>query len=201
MKILAHSFIGTKGAYLDGKQLVFCPEEETNYLRYIYKKLEVNYPKFYKMDRLSKITILADFLFNPAYENLKQQEDKLQLLFANVDSSRKTDLSFINSFTIKENASPSLFVYTLPNILTGELAIKHQWFGENSFFILEKFDAGFYLDQIQMSFLRGNEYCLCGWLEANDLENEECFLFLIDKTEGEIQKEDLENIFNTYRNE
>lgn len=201
MRILGHSYINRKGAYLNGKEVVSCPEDEPKVLRYMYKALEVNYPKFYKMDTLSKSVILADFILSPSYTDLSEQEDKLQLLFANDESSKQTDLRFIESFVPKEAASPSLFVYTLPNILTGELSIKHKWYGENTFFILDKFKAEFYLDQIKMSFLRGNEYCLCGWIGSISPENEESFLFLVSKSEGEISINELENILNTYRNE
>jgi hypothetical protein len=201
MKILGHSFINRKGAFLNGKEVVSCPENEAKFLRHIYKALEVNYPKFYKMDTLSKSVILADFILSPTYTDLTEQEDKLQLLFANDESSKRTDLSFIESYVPKEAASPSLFVYTLPNILTGELSIKHKWYGENTFFILEKFNAEFYLEQIRMSFSRGNEYCLCGWIGSVDKKNEECFLFLLSKSEGEVTFNELENILNTYRNE
>ena len=36
--------------------------------------------------------------------------------------------------------SPALFVYTLPNIVAGEMAIRNKLAGETSAFVLEKYD-------------------------------------------------------------
>jgi 3-oxoacyl-[acyl-carrier-protein] synthase-1 len=36
--------------------------------------------------------------------------------------------------------SPSVFVYTLPNIVTGEIAIRNKFYGETSFYVLEHQD-------------------------------------------------------------
>ncbi len=201
MKIIGHSYINPKGAFLNGQNVLIATEE--NYLKSYFSELEIDYSKFYKMDLLSKGAFLGDYLLRNSYKDLLHVENELQFVFANASSSKETDIRFIESYEIKKNPSPSLFVYTLPNILTGELAIKHKWFGENIFFILTKFDSDFFNDQIEMSFLRGNEYCLCGWVEMKGAPKDECFMFLVAKSEvvNDNLSNKLNEILNTYRNE
>ena len=203
MKIISHCYINKSGAFLNGNLILTGNEE--NFLKHYFSQLEIDYPKFYKMDSLSKSAFLGDYLLKDSFEHLENLEENLQLIFANSSSSKETDLKFIDSYELKKNPSPSLFVYTLPNILTGELAIKHKWFGENIFFILTKFDSKFFIDQIEMSFLRGNEYCLCGWIEMNGLTDEECFMFIVSKSDNIINQQEITNelieILNNYRNE
>ena len=201
MKIIGHSYINPKGAFLNGQNVLIATEE--NYLKSYFSELEIDYSKFYKMDLLSKGAFLGDYLLRNSYKDLLNVENELQFVFANASSSKETDIRFIESYERKKNPSPSLFVYTLPNILTGELAIKHKWFGENIFYILTKFDSDFFNDQIVMSFLRGNEYCLCGWVEMTGFPEDECFMFLVAKSDvvNENFSNNLNEILNTYRNE
>lgn len=201
MKLIAHSYISSKGASLNGNRMIACDKMEENFLKYIYTELRSDYPKFYKMDNLSKMAFLADSLLQDFIPKNKDQENKLNLIMANASSSVKTDLKFIDSYSNLGNPSPSLFVYTLPNILNGELAIRHKWYGENSFFIQESFDAEFFIDQIQFSFNRGNELCICGWIESPVTGNEECFLFLVSNEGESLSSESIMNILNGYRNE
>lgn len=202
MKILAHSYISAAGLRLN-HELIYTPKED-NWLKSIYQQMNIDYPKFYKMDNLSKMTVLASERLTKFIPITCIENDKLQLIFANSSASQHTDLRFIDSYENLGNPSPSLFVYTLPNILTGEVAIKNKWYGENCFFITQQFDESLFYDQIEFSFNRGNEICLCGWVETgNDVNTkskiEECFLFLVAKTGNE--KIELETLLNQYRNE
>jgi len=52
----------------------------------------------------------------------------------------------------KYSPSPSVFVYTLPNIMAGEIAIRHKIKGENTVFIFERFDPGFIFHYISELF-------------------------------------------------
>ncbi len=200
MKVIAHSYIDPKGAYLNGELVVDVSHAGEDYLKMIYKTLRVDYPKFYKMDNLSKLSVLAEFLLSAYFPSEMDQENKLQLIFANSSSSQSRDLDYKHSYLQLGNPSPALFVYTLPNILTGELSIRHKWYGENIFFIEERFDPEFFMDQIRFSFDRGNSHCLCGWVESNANGNEECFLFLAARN-GEATSENLMNSLKSYRNE
>ena len=199
MKLVAHSYICPKGAYLNGEQVISISVEEDNYLRKIYTSLQLDYPKFYKMDVLSKMALLADALLSD--ELFNAQDDGLQLIFANASSSQQIDMDFIHSYKNEGAPSPSLFVYTLPNIVTGELSIRRKRHGENIFFITQEFDDQLFGDQIMFSFQRGNEQCLCAWVEAGEALNEECFLFLVENDGGTMLPDTFINVLKSYRNE
>ena len=97
----------------------------------LYRRYAGDYPKFFKMDTLSRLGFMAA-------EILLQKEKVEAVVFANRSASIKNDTDYLA--TIAEGnyyPSPSLFVYTLPNIVTGEIAIRHHIQGETAFYILE----------------------------------------------------------------
>lgn len=201
MKIIAHSYIHPKGAFLNGRKQVDTSTAGQDYLKMIYNTMNIDYPKFYKMDNLSKMSILAADLLEKHIPEYIDQENNLQLIFANASSSQVTDLKYMDSYLAAANPSPSLFVYTLPNIVEGELSIRYKWYGEAVFFIQETFDAHFFLEQAQFAMHRGNSHCLCGWVESNINEIEECFLFLLSKGDQQHMSDTITNILKLYRNE
>ncbi len=193
MKIVANCHISSKGAFLN-KELKFQFEDE-NWLKECYQKMELDYPKFYKMDNLSKMTVLATELLKSEKHFESIQDDELELLFANSNASQHTDMKFIESYVTVGNPSPSLFVYTLPNILTGELAIRNKWYGENTFFVAPKFDSILFTERLYHTSRKGTKMCLCGWVDSKvDKKNEvteECFLFLVSLNGNESKEERL----------
>ena len=54
--------------------------------------------------------------------------------------------------TMKDFPSPSLFVYTLPNIVAGEIAIRNKYAGETSAFVLEKYDEKAISELVRQAF-------------------------------------------------
>ena len=145
-----------------------------------YRHFELNYPKFHKMDNLSKLGWLAtEVLLKDSFPTGKYEAKDVGVVLANASSSLDTDIKYFE--TTKEIASPALFVYTLPNIVIGEICIRHHFKGENAFFIFEAFDAGF-IEQYVSNLLNNNilQACICGWVELLDNEYK-TVLFLIEK--------------------
>lgn len=202
MKILAHSYVCSEGTFLNGK-LVLNTKEEENSLKSAYQQLGVEYPKFYKMDVLSKMAFIGTELILPFFPKEADLENELQLIFANSSASQYTDNLFVDSYEQLKNPSPSLFVYTLPNIVTGELCIRHKWTGENCFFIEDSFNPAHFCEWAQIALKKGNNCCLCGWVEAKADGEQECFLFLL--TDSELAEHSIEHELSTlikqYRNE
>jgi hypothetical protein len=64
------------------------------------------------------------------------------IVLSNSNASLDADIKYYDS--VANIPSPALFVYTLPNIVIGEISIKHSFKGENAFFIFDSFDARFY---------------------------------------------------------
>jgi hypothetical protein len=160
------------------------------FLKQIYKELDLDYPKFHKMDGLSKLGFLAAEILS---EKIKLQEDAA-LIFANSASSLETDREFQES--TQSFASPALFVYTLPNIVLGEISIRHSLKSENAFFISEAFDAQL-LEDYAASILNSGKAseALCGWL---NLENGEYDVFLCRVTSEGNTKFSEENLSKLY---
>lgn len=167
----------------------------------VYQYFAINYPRFYKMDNLAKLGWLAaEVLLNGSFDKEAYQPEEIGLLMANKNSSLDTDIKYYE--TVKTMASPALFVYTLPNIVLGEICIRHHFKGENDFFIFEHFDAGFIQQYVAHLFTTGSvEACICGWVEivANDYK---ACLNLIEKEPNNnsttiFTKENIYQIYQT----
>ena len=61
--------------------------------------------------------------------------------FLYITNSNSLDSDLKHQSGIENNAvSPAVFVYTLPNIVIGEISIKYKWKSEGVFFIDEEID-------------------------------------------------------------
>ena len=168
--------------YIDKESIFSVPADESFsfFTKSLYKQLEINYSKFYKMDALSKLGFLAAelLLLETKRENILPEE--IAIIAANSSSSLHTDVNYQK--TIMEISSPSVFVYTLPNIVLGEICIRHNIKGESLFFIQENFDSPFFNQYVNYLF-ENNEIklCIAGWIEINTEEEYLAELFLISK--------------------
>ena len=172
----------------------------SDFIKAAYKAQNTKYPKFFKMDNLSKLAFLtADILLKNLNLDL-EKENNIALVFSNKASSLDTDLTYQNAIQDKDNyfPSPAVFVYTLPNICLGEISIKYKLYSENSFFIFERFNAE-HLFTYSNSLLadRKAESMLCGWVELEG-DNYEAFLYLVSK-DGKIEhsKQNIITLYNT----
>lgn len=164
-----------------------------------YHHFKINYPKFFKMDNLSKLAFIAsELILNQVVES--DIENNIALVFANKSSSLDTDVKYQDSISDGENyfPSPAVFVYTLPNICLGEIAIKNQLKSENSFFIFETFNSAFMMQYANVLFnTKKAEKVLCGWVEYYQ-EDYKAYLYLVTK-EGIIEH-NINNIEIAYTN-
>lgn len=150
------------------------------FLASAYRHFGWQYPKFHKMDNLSKLGWLAaELLLQDSLDKTQYRSEDIGVVLANASSSLDTDIRYYE--TVKQIPSPALFVYTLPNIVTGEICIRHKLRGENAFFIQEEFDAGF-IEQYVSGLVNNDtvQACITGWVEL--LNNQyKTVLFLIEK--------------------
>lgn len=144
-------------------------KEHHSLLTSLYKQMIGNYPKFYKMDGLSRLGFVAsEILLNAE----KGETDKERaIIFFNHSSSIASDRNYKESINDKDNyfPSPSIFVYTLPNIVTGEIAIRNHFHGETSFFILPDKDERM-MEEILQASCRDDQSksFLTGWIDYED---------------------------------
>lgn len=171
--------------------------ELNNFFKEKYKEYTIDYPKFFKMDSLSKAALIALSAQNyqPSTENLFQRG----IVFSNHNSSIDTDKKYaISCNTIP---SPSLFVYTLPNICIGEVSIKYGCKGHSNFFISTEMDIPLLVNYTNYLFAKNKlQECITGWVDV--VENTiSCFIYIVStqKTNNKHSTENIHNILKDNR--
>jgi hypothetical protein len=169
------------------------------FLEKAYSALKIDYPKFYKMDNLSKLGFLgAEVLLKDSSIREYKPED-IAVVLSNAHASLDTDIRYAES--AKSMGSPALFVYTLANIVAGEICIRHKLKGENAFFVSPNFDAELiscYVDMV-LSNAHASKACIAGWVDALG-EHHDVFLYLVEKNEKtavEHSAERLKALYNS----
>jgi len=156
-------------------------ESHDSWFKQLYKEQEFAYPKFHKMDALSQAGFIASELIKRANPKIVNgyADDEIALLFGNRFSSADTDSRFRTSYTENGAPSPALFVYTLPNIVLGEIAILNKWYGENMFVVLPKFAPEFFVNYTEILISTGSKAVFCGWLDIT-ADRTNVFVFLVE---------------------
>jgi hypothetical protein len=150
-------------------------------LKAIYKILGMNYLKFFKMDEMSKLGVLgAEILLKDL--NLTYQAHEIGILMLTSESSLFTDQKYFETISDSQNyfPSPSLFVYTLPNIVMGEIAIKNNLKGENICFVQDQFKSHLLFDYANYLLTRGSQKALLLAFIDVTKNDYECFMILIE---------------------
>lgn len=156
---------------LDGEVLLKAEQGEdfAAFIRMAYKLLALDDRKFYKMDDLCKLGyIAAACLFSKNGGTTGYAPSEVGIILANASSSLDTDRKhqhIIDTLGDKE-ASPAVFVYTLPNVVMGELCIRYKIQGENTFFISNRYPESF-IREYALLVMRKQKLCACliGWCE------------------------------------
>jgi hypothetical protein len=152
------------------------------FLESAFQVLSTGYSKFYKMDPSSKLGFLgAEMVLHNLVLRERYKPEQVALVLANAHGSLDTDIRYFES--TKTMASPALFVYTLPNIVAGEICIRHGIKGENAFFVWPAFDASQMYQYVEMVMaLEKTQACLSGWVDVMG-EHHDVFLYLTEKQE------------------
>lgn len=159
----------------------------------IYHALGITYPKFHKMDNLAKTGYLAaEILLGGTVIDTQEPKRDIGVAIMNSSSSIDADIRFQQSTA--EFASPSIFVYTLPNVVIGEICIRFKITGEGVVFMTPSFDTKAMYEYLHDSFADSVfDKCLFGWINYN--KKPEAFLAIIDKSLFEAIDE---NNFDTF---
>ena len=142
----------------------------------VYKTKIGNYPKFYKMDMLSRLAFVAsELLIGCDEENDDHSNDRAVVLF-NHASSIIADRQYVKSIEIDDFfPSPAAFVYTLPNITTGEIALRNGYHGETSFYLLAERNEKLMQRVIKSTFIdRDIKSVIGGWIDCPSEDEFEC---------------------------
>ncbi len=154
------------------------------FMKSIYKHYEVKYPKYFKMDNLCKVAFIASEIVLKGNDHLKElNPTKIGVIIQNSHSSIDTDIKYNETIKDKSNyfPSPAVFVYTLPNVMIGEICIRNKFQGENTCFIAKEFDPEFLTYHVNELLDSGKiDACITGW--ADYFEGEfSAIMFLVEK--------------------
>lgn len=139
----------------------------------LYREHVGDWPKFFKMDILSRLGFVAVELLlrrvQTLYPDMSVDTETCSLILANRSASLKNDTDYRATIEDDNNyyPSPALFVYTLPNIVTGEIAIRHHWFGETLCFVLDSEAELHPLAQASLHLTSATQ-AVVGWVECSD---------------------------------
>ena len=155
----------------------------------VYKTKIGDYPKFYKMDMLSRLAFVASELLI-GYEGQRSKgegqlsisKDRAVVLF-NHSSSIIADRQYVKSIDKDDFfPSPAAFVYTLPNITTGEIALRNGYHGETSFYLLIEKNEKLMQRVIKSTFIdRDINSVIGGWIDCPSEGKFECEINIFDK--------------------
>ena len=159
----------------------------------LYRAEVGDYPKFFKMDTACKLGfLLAERLADAP--RFVRREDRA-VLMCSTCGCLCNDRHYEE--TVKDFPSPSLFVYTLPNIITGEIAIRNKYEGETSAYVLERFDAAAFIGLVEQAFQdRITRSALCGWVDCRADDDFTAFAFLVEQ-DGNGKELTIENLYGT----
>ena len=155
----------------------------------VYKTKIGDYPKFYKMDMLSRLAFVASELLIGCEGQRSKDEGQLSIskdravVLFNHSSSIIADRQYVKSIDKDDFfPSPAAFVYTLPNITTGEIALRNGFHGETSFYLLAERNEKLIQRVIKSTFIDHDiKSVIGGWIDCPSEDEFECEINIFDK--------------------
>lgn len=194
MQIINHCTL-SYGQISDAQGSLFVSDEGELkvFLKAYYKSEKLSYPKYYKMDAQCKLAFMATEVLLRNFDRETYKNEEIAMVFGNSEATLATDMVYWES--TRDIASPALFVYTLPNIMMGEIAIRNKVKGENYFFVSEAFDAHLLHQQTELVFLNtSTQITIVGWVNYESETSYSAKLFLVSKLETGLCTFSIENI-------
>jgi len=182
----------------DGDVVFQSAEKGLSFLTAAYEALEMDYPRFYKMDALSKTGIIAaDLLLKDQPEQSLRPSDETGIVLSNRNGSIEADAQYWQAS--QDYPSPASFVYTLPNIVIGEISIRDGFKGENAFFVSDALDAAwihwYVTDLMHRNLLKT---CICGWVDVIGEASDACLFLVTSDTSAAGATFAIENLNRIY---
>ena len=146
----------------------------------LYRALDVNYPKFFKMDTLCKWAFLgAEMLLRDGEDGWRYDgldRSKVAVVMHTTDGCLDVDKRY--SETLQTVPSPALFVYTLPNIMLGEICIRHGFTGPQLCQVTDGFNAEeLLIEATDLVMNRGVSQVLFGFADAVGEHRDVCLFW------------------------
>ncbi len=163
-----------------------------------YHALAIDYPKFFKMDAVSKLALIAtEPIFRKHADLIDQAREHVGIVHSSRHGSLDTDQRYWDTLRKEGLASPALFVYTLPNIAVGEITIRHRLHGPSFLLLSERPDAPKLraaCDTVMRD--NGGAPVICGWSDIFAGAASATFLLIGTATGSAWNNEQLERILD-----
>jgi 3-oxoacyl-[acyl-carrier-protein] synthase-1 len=135
------------------------------------------------MDGLCRLGLIATELLLRQETNRERFTpcDDRAVILMNHSSSISADKKYLESIADEDNffPSPSVFVYTLPNIVTGEIAMRNNYHGETSFYITGQRNDELTMQIVSASFADPKTKSIIGgWIDYQDDSHFEADIFI-----------------------
>ncbi|MBS1588532.1 MAG: hypothetical protein JST52_02850 [Bacteroidetes bacterium] len=180
------------GAWIDGQILT----QDITSAEALFRSQAFNYAKFFKMDQLCKWAWLGTELL--LHQNDQSyNKNQISVVFATAEGCIEVDKRYRQSMTTIP--SPALFVYTLNNIMLGEVCIRHGFKGEQACLSSKEFDADelfFWASDLLTH--RGMDACLLGWINITENNPDLCLFWVTHSGKGHpFSKQSLQQLYST----
>ena len=195
MNIVRYVHITPSEVRLDGR-LLETASTGAALLSELYRAHMGDYPKFFKMDVLCKLGVVATELLVEGEEGrFEPREDRAVLLFSK-SGPLINDIGYEKTTSPEDYfPSPSLFVYTLANIVTGEIAIRNKYKGDTTAFELPDFDAEAIACNVEAAFEDSvTSSAVCGWAECCGPDTFEALMMLVTREGDGFDSETIKKI-------
>ena len=168
-------------------------------LSLLYHEFDWQYAKYFRMDNLSRLGFAAAEILLQDWDAADYQPEEIAIVLSNANSSLDTDYKYTE--TTKEIPSPGVFVYTLPNIVIGEIGIRHRFKGENAFFVSEIFDPGLLVKYVGYLLTQKiARVCLTGWVELLGDDMKAALFLVEEKATPDAPVFSAENLSRIFKN-
>lgn len=194
---MKHIVIDRDRIILNGNQIDSDSLTGIYMLTSIYKRYNMSYPKYYKMDSLCRLGFIgAELLLDKDIDG-----DRHAIVIAGRSGSIIDDIRYQETINDEEDyfPSPAVFVYTLANIVTGEIAIRHKIYGETSSYLINDYNPETIATLLTSTFDDSDiDQITGGWIEATGEDDFTLRFVTIDRktSRNEIIGFFKENIIN-----
>lgn len=185
--IIASISVTPTSVILNGQHLTMSKTGDA-LLTECYRNSHADYPKYFKMDPLCRLGFVAsELMLQSVNEERFVARENRAIVLASCRGCLHTDRHYESTIVPGDNyfPSPAVFVYTLPNIVTGEIAIRNKYLGETSMYLFEDNtdeDVRFrLLERLTFQDVMTTS-AIVGWVDYQDGEHFLAKLFLMTKS-------------------
>jgi 3-oxoacyl-(acyl-carrier-protein) synthase len=162
-------------------------------------QLRIDYPRFHRADRLSRLLLLSAAPFFEANGPMAACDaGTIGMLLCTCTGSMESDARYQALLHDEGVASPALFVPTLPSIALGELSIRHGLHGSGVCLMMPAPSASALAPAIGMLKQQGMRRIVCGWADTFASHARSAFAAIDAETWADTRLNQLQSLFDEH---